>query len=154
MSLLSQFSGATRVATLLVKAPGANEGSLSILSGYAQCATAASGAMTAGVLKAALTLTGRGRMNWFAAWNATAVSRTIRVKVTLDGNVVYDKTTPGSATSGVGLLAIGAGNAAAGVSSSVAFQPLDYRVSCLIEVANSLSETDGITYGYNYEVHQ
>lgn len=107
-----------------------------------------SGALTANTLKTLYTKTGRGRINVLTAQTKNATSRTVRLRLTIDGTVCFDATTNAIADTGRGLIAVGI--YAAGGFSTV-FQPIDYQESCLVEVASSLTETDFVALGINAE---
>jgi hypothetical protein len=150
MSTLSQFIGINAVAASL------NNGaplSLNIQSvvGAANANAVLSGVMTAGALKTALSVSGRGQLNWLALYRTTTLSKSMRTKLTLDGVVVYDKTDAVGASLGVGFPVVGAVFPS---GASITFQPLRYRTSLLIEFASSVAETDGISVAWNLEVHQ
>ena len=72
--------------------------------------------------------------------------------MTIDGVVIYDKTSAAITTPGNGFPVIGSGNYD-GFGSPVTFQPLRWNQSLLIEIASSISETDKLTVYWNYEVH-
>lgn len=121
----------------------------------ANCLSTLSGDMTAGVLKTAYSATGKGRVNFFAVYCNDATSRTIRIKVTVNGSAVaYDKTSAAIEISGGGVIAIGSGQpSVSGVP--VLFQPIDYTSGILIEFASSLTETGNkLTTAINAEVRQ
>ncbi len=109
------------------------------------------GAVTAGVLKTVLNITGSaGRLQFLSLVTASPVSRTLRIKLTLDGVVVFDSTSAATATSPYGIVAVGS----AGANSAVLFQQLPFYTSLLVEIASSLTETDGTRVGYVYDLGQ
>lgn len=113
--------------------------------------TVISGYTTAGVLKTILSLSGSGVVSFLAAESADATSRTHRLKVTLDGVVIFDATTGAIASTSSMCVAIGAlAQVAASTPSIVTFEPMSFTSSLVIEYADSLSETDGATIGYRY----
>lgn len=104
-----------------------------------------SGALTAGTLKTVLNATGRGRIGFAAVWHTSdATARTVRIKVTVDGVVVFDHAANNLSGQTAGLVAVGtiAGN----------LQWIEYRQSVLIEIASSLTETDKLSSAYVQEV--
>lgn len=144
------LDGATTSVISVVNGGAATVANASTAFVNANCSTSLSGAMTAGALKTAYSATGAGRINFFGIATQDATSRTIRIKITVNGSTVaYDKTSAAIATASSGVVAVGA--AAAGV---VQFQSLDYTNGLLIEFASSLTETDKLTVGINAEVRQ
>jgi hypothetical protein len=114
------------------------------------CKTALSGACTANTLKTALSISGRGRLNAVALYTNDTTSRTLRIRITLDGVVAFDPGASGATTtSGAGIVAVGQFN-----GSTVAYQPVNFNASCLVEIATSVTETDKMTAAYAYEVFQ
>lgn len=109
------------------------------------------GATTAGVLKTILSLSGSGVLSFLGLESYDTTARAHRLKVTLDGVVIFDATT-GSVTQVIySFMAIGAmTNLVTSASSVVTFEPLAFNTSLLIEYADSLSETDGAYIGYRY----
>ena len=123
----------------------------SALASYTPVKVVASGACTANTLKTILSLSGSGVLSFLAVESANTTSRTHRIKVTLDGIVIFDATT--AAVTSVALInaVIGSlSNVVASTSSSVEFEPLAFNTSLLVEYADSLSETDGAYIGYRY----
>ena len=150
MSVLTQFLGGERISSLVGTPVGA--ATISSVAGTAGCTSATSGTTTAGQLITALSVTGRGRINWAAVYNQTAVSRTLRAKVTIDGVVVRDYTSPANATLGTGFIFIGTGAYNSSGPNVVVYQPLRFVTSLLIEVAASDAGTGLITYASAYEL--
>lgn len=141
--------GRTRT-TSLVGGAAAVAGLNTSVNNSGNIATALSGICSAGVLKTAIQVNGAGRLNLFANYAVDATSRTVRVRVTVEGVIVYDRTSAAITVVGTGLMAVGAPISAGGV----VFQPIDFYTSLLIEIASSLSETDKTTVAYNYETRQ
>lgn len=108
-----------------------------------------SGAMTAGVLKTALSLTGSGVINWLSLSGSDATTRTLRMKITIDGIVVFDPGVTASTTTGT-ILPIGTYAEGSTSFPLIGFQPTNFNSSILVEIASSLTETDKMTFGYNY----
>lgn len=120
-------------------------------AGYVIAKTVTSGSTTAGVLKTVLSLSGSGVISFLAMASANSTSRTHRLKVTLDGVVIFDATTAATANTTFVFSAIGCVvNAVAGSYSAPNFEPLSFNTSLLIEYADSLSETDGAYLAYRY----
>lgn len=144
-------AGAVRVAKSIVNAGLTVKATLTVVANDGNCATALSGALTAGVLKTALQVSGRGRLNMLGIYTGDVTSRTLRMRATLDGNVIFDGTSAAIAANSSGLLIVGHGSYT-GSFAITGFQPLDFERSCLVEIASSLTETNKSTVFYNYEV--
>lgn len=106
-----------------------------------------SGALTAATLATAVSVTGRGRLNFVSAAANDTTARTIRIKITVDGVSIFDATSASVSASNAGIVAVGAMT-----TSGPTHQPIDFNESLLIQVASSLTETDKITVYVNYEV--
>lgn len=150
-----QRGGAPRPTGLLNGASAfklMNSATAGLMSGgWVIAKTVTSGATTAGVLKTILSLSGTGVISFMAMMSADATSRTHRLKVTLDGVVIFDATTAVTTTTTYVFSAIGTiVNTAASTHSAPNFEPLSFNTSLLIEYADSLSETDGAYLAYRY----
>lgn len=120
-------------------------------AGWLIAKTVTSGSTTAGVLKTVLSLSGTGVISFLAMGSADSTSRTHRLKVTLDGVVIFDATTAATANTTFVFSAIGCVvNTAASTHSAPNFEPLSFNTSLLIEYADSLSETGGAYLAYRY----
>lgn len=108
--------------------------------------TALSGSTTAGVLKTVLSITGSGVLQLAVVAKNNATSRSARLRLTIDGIVVFDATGPTAAAGNQGLAAVANYVSTTQLSDSEA----PFRQSCLIEVASSLTETDGLKTFYKY----
>ena len=143
------LGGSTGPVTSIVNASSAATTAIPIASAAnnANALTLLSGALTAGVLKTVLSATGRGRVGCAALWHTSdATTRTVRIKVTVDGVVVFDRTANNFSGNTAGLVAIG--TVAGGL------QWVEYRQSIKIEIASSLTETDKLSAAYVQEVWQ
>jgi hypothetical protein len=107
-----------------------------------------SGACTAGTLKTILSVTGRGALTYLDVGVKDTTSRTSRLRVTIDGTVVYDETNSAAAAAKI-VVALGAmidtynGQGLDGV-------PLLFDASLRIEYASSLTEINKASIGYIY----
>lgn len=149
MSTLSQFTGGERVSSI-VGTPVVSSAihNVQIAAG----ATAAlSGDMTAATLKTALSITGRGRINWAALYSNDATARTLRMKITVDGSVIRDHTSASISAANSGFVGLGGGYFGSG-ANGLFYQPVRFGESLLIEIASSVTETDKATFAYAYEV--
>lgn len=153
MSNLSQFFGSGGLK------PTANYGrALPVVAANAgavqQAYSVLSGACTANTLKTILSVSGKGALAWLGASNVDATSRTLSIKITIDGVVVYDATSAAIASNSSVALAHGAICASVstgGTPNIVEGAPLFYNSSLLIEFATSITETDLTRIGYiNY----
>lgn len=111
----------------------------------------ASGACTANTLKTILSLSGKGVLSLLGVESGDPTSRTHRIKITLDGVVVFDGTTAATTNTTTAFMVIGSVNyLVASVGAVVTYEPLAFNSSLLIEYASSLSETDKAYFGYRY----
>ena len=111
-----------------------------------------SGACTSNTLKTILSVTGKGAISklFLAAMDTT--SRTHRIKITIDGTVIYDSTSAANSTQDVAPV-IGNVSYTAYSSNHVLDMgefPLFFDYSLLVEYATSLTETDKTRIGYIY----
>lgn len=152
-SNVSQFVGGDGPVTAIVNyysAGGVNSGQ-DLSNGIASnTRETLSGALTAATLLTLHNLTGRGRLNELTLYTKDATARTVRLQLTIDGLVVFDATSSSIATPGYGIVALGGGIVSA--QGLMAFQPVLWNTSCVIKVASSLTETNKIATGINYEV--
>lgn len=107
-----------------------------------------SGACTAGTLKTILSVTGRGALTYLDVGVKDTTSRTSRLRVTIDGTVVYDETNSAAALAKI-VVALGAMTDALG-TQGLEGTPLLFDSSLLIEYASSLTETGKASIGYIY----
>lgn len=114
-----------------------------------------SGAMTANVFKVALSIPSACTIHYLSVkLNTGAGSRTIRIRVTIDGDTDYafdSITNANVSTSGQGITVVG-------TASSSTTVPVAGKIianqSAVVEIAASVSETDLLTIGYLYEVEE
>lgn len=110
-----------------------------------------SGACTAGTLKTILSVSGKGALSALVFAQKDATSRTHRIKITIDGTVVFNQTTAASTAQDYVCVVIG--GAAPGATANywtLIEQPIFFNSSLLVEYASSLSETDKTSLGYVY----
>lgn len=113
--------------------------------------TTLSGATVAGTsnLKTLLNVTGsKSRLNALAFAAADSTTRDVRMVITVDGTVVFDKTVTSNTASSRVAVGMVTGTSNPGVTP----QPVDALNSLKIEFGCSLSETDKLTLSCNYEV--
>lgn len=131
----------------LVMNPGFGNTS-SIIRGY----KVLSGSCTSNTLKTILSVTGKGAISKLFLASMDPTSRTHRIKITIDGTVIYDSTSAEKSTQDVAPVI---GNVSyASFSSAQVFDmdefPLFFDYSLLVEYATSLTETDKTRIGYIY----
>ena len=114
--------------------------------------TVATGALTANTLATILSLTGRGTIDFLACQSVDATSRTHRMKVTLDGVVIFDATSSafGSVARYCPVIGSVVNLSTAAAHMSVIPQTIMFNTSLLIEYASSVSETAKSYIAYNY----
>lgn len=95
----------------------------------------ASGALSAGVLKNILQVYASGVINFLALGSLGGTERTIRLRLTIDGVVVYDATSSSGADRG--LVAVGAMIGGTAESRSVTFDQIPFLRSFAVDVATS-----------------
>ena len=150
MTRRSSIGGAAAVTSMVSALSTSTSLAFTSAAQSANAVTALSGAMTAGTLKTAYQASGKGRVNFFAVGVNDATSRTVRVRITVNGTVVFDKTSSTIVNNGQAVVAIGGISSASG--NPIVFQPIDYTNGVLIEIASSLTETDKLTTAINAEV--
>jgi len=145
MSTLSQFGGNRPARSITSVFSTSGYAGVPLFSSMAR--SLASGALTANTLKTIFSATGGGVIHTLFAITTNGTSRTIRMRLTLDGVVVFDSTSAAIATGARG------GSITGGVAGSEAFPavPLTFNSSATFEIASSLTETDTITTSYILE---
>jgi hypothetical protein len=94
---------------------------------------------TAGTLKTILSLTGSGAIYSLTARMADGTSRTMRIKITIDGTVAFDSTS-GSPT-------------AVNYGGLIITNDTPFAVSLLIEAATSNTESAPFVFTYRYRTN-
>lgn len=122
------------------------------LANYSSAKVTASGAVTANTLKTALNISGgKGYLDLAGVVQADTTSRANRMKITLDGVVIFDATSSASVMANTGLLAVGSLVFYSSGSLPVA-NPVFFKNSCLIEFTSSLTETNMQNVFYAYRL--
>ena len=153
MSTLSQFGGGSRPPKSLINA-FSSSGATCIFINYGTpdaLKQTLTGAVVANTLKTVLSITGAGEINFAGVVSNDTTSRTHRMKVTIDGYVVFDATSAACIASSKGVVAIGL---VSPITSGIPVQVLDkvvFNSSFLIEYASSISETDKSTLVTSYK---
>lgn len=103
-----------------------------------------SGALTANTLATVINRTGAGAVFFLAATVMDTTSRTVRIKVTVDGTVVFDATSNAITTVQTGMQVVGSGLFYSVTQFFARPGYLEYDTSFKVEIASSLTETDKI----------
>ena len=114
--------------------------------------SAASGAMTAATLKTALSVSGTpGSMDLFAVASVDSTSRTHRIKITVDGVVIFDATSAAYMNGGQLFAAVGNLDAVAKLLPASQGNSVVWQWQLLVEIASSLTEANMTTVYYRYK---
>jgi len=100
--------------------------------------TTLSGALTANVYKELYSYTGAGRVGLLQVATTDTTSRTVGLKVVIDGTTFYDEVSAATTTSSAGCPLIGSGGG---------YDTQPFYKSISISVKSSLSETDKLKLG-------
>jgi hypothetical protein len=154
MISLSQFSGGQKPPKALFNATS-SAGALASATLIADATAGGtilkySGSLTADVLSNVLSVTGAGMIPMFFLLSVDATVRKHRLKITVDGTVVYDFTTANVNAANRGLIAIGYQTV---TNTSIMSDPVYFNNSLLIEYASSLTENNGTRFGYIYRTY-
>lgn len=154
MSSLSQFVGGQPSVSSIVNRNSTGGGSGVTVFSDSNVKTLAAATLVAATLQTALTIpSGRGTLNICHAQTSNATSKSVRLKVTIDGRVIFDSTSSvatNSAVTAVGFLTI---NENSTPTYMITGQPIAFKSSLLVEVASSATEATGINTMVNYEVN-
>lgn len=107
-----------------------------------------SGVLTAGTLATVLSVSGKGALTYLGIQSRDATSRTHRVRITIDGTVVFNATSEPHATANGVAYVHGHYNDAS--KQKIEGTPLLYDSSLLVEYASSLTETNKTRLAYTY----
>lgn len=151
MSSLSQFVGGSGIRPKglfngVSVGGGAWENAVAINSATrglppSQVVFGTTGTLTANTLANALTVPGPGVVSLIGCAGVDVTSRTHRLKVTIDGVVIYDATSGAFTTAGSALMAVGGFTPNASTFASPIYEPLIFNTSLIIDYASSLGET-------------
>lgn len=108
-----------------------------------------SGALTANAYKTVISVTGQGVLKFCAVASGDTTSRTLSIRITIDGVVVCEKSVAGVNATNKGIVAVGG---AVDATSVARFDRVKFNTSLLVEVKSSLTETDKLYTFTNYEV--
>ena len=142
------FGGATATSLISGKRQFTQVGTYWGSGGYG-ATYGTSGSVTANTLKTLLSITNaKGEFSLLSIKNANTTSKSLRVKITIDGAVAYDSD---DIIGG----AVGHGKTFAGPHSLTipALSPNIYFLnSALVEYTTSITETDGISFDYIFNL--
>jgi hypothetical protein len=118
-------------------------------------ATSLSGALTANTLATVLNITGAGVLNMLGISTVDSTSRKLRMKLTLDGIVVFDSTSGALAGANLGFYCVGGWDITnvGTVGSSFNLDQIPFATSCLFEIASSLTETAKFNIFMKYRIN-
>lgn len=149
MSMLSQFVGGNRPVKALTA---------EILSGPWVIPSSIGGARqgdvtcaVASTLYTVVSVSGAGALGFFSIRSKSTTSQAQRVKITLDGVVIYDQTGGASVTNLAGFIILGS-VASDGATYRAITHKLSFTSSLLIEVSSSAAG-ESLRSHYIYEVY-
>lgn len=105
-----------------------------------------SGVLTAATYKDVITLTGRGVLNLAAVKANDATSRTVHIKLTIDGTTVVEATGT-TATTHYGFVPVGFVSPA---GAAVSLDQVPFETSCVVAIKSSITETDKLAFASAY----
>lgn len=151
MSVLSQFLGGLRPPKSIVNYFSAGSMQAENLGPTAEAVHKKylSGAVTANTYKEILAISGSGIVDLAAVAAEDATSRTVGIKVVIDGITAFDAISGTVAGTNVGIIAIGHWFPVS--TYSVLPDPICFNVSLSISIKSSISETDKISLRCNYK---
>ena len=142
MSTFNQFFALSKKTTAILNKDNTTSTYLVAVPSYLQNTPILSGSLTANTLSTLYSHTGSGSINFLALFVNDATSRSIRIKLTLDGNVVYDELSSTITTAYNGLKPIGIWD---NTNKILALEPIAYNESILVEISSTLTETDSLS---------
>ena len=104
-----------------------------------------SGALTANTYLEMLNVAGSGVLNVAYVYTVDTTSRTVGIKVVIDGVTIFDAISAALTTTTDGIMAVGVS-----IGGHIIFEPICYNSSLIIYIKSSISETNkiGVCYGY------
>jgi len=154
MSKLSQFvlGAAGRSPTSIVN--GFSAGGVSMATQYldAFAKIILSGALVAGTYKELLSVTGAGVLSLCAGFTADTTTRTVGLKLVIDGETVFDAVTGNISIASVGIPVVGwfPGATVSATRGMELFVP--FHSSLAISLKSSLNETDKLKLAVLYRL--
>lgn len=112
------------------------------------------GTTVANTYKTVISVTGSGFLRFLAGVTVNGTSRTIAMRLTIDGVVVNERTAVAVNAVGRALVVAGSVDAAFSATTTLelVFADIRFNKSMLVEMRSSLSETDLIAAWANYEL--
>ena len=127
---------------------GSASNTIHVQVGRAALEPALSGALTAGEYKNVVSVASPGRLLVATAYRNSTVSKSVGLRITLDGVVFYDVLDAASTTSGSGPIG-------AGIISLNGFSLSNYHFNTLsVDIKSSVAETNGIRFAILYTLDQ
>ena len=105
-----------------------------------------SGGLTAETFKVIVTISTSGFLRLCGVITEDATSRTIGLKITMDGAVVFNEISPAIAADNKGFFAVGFNFA--GSSSMLSLESIRFNASLVLAISSSITETDKIALKY------
>lgn len=102
---------------------------------------------SAGVLKTVIAITGGGVLKLLSVIKGNNTAKTVRIRVTIDGVVVFDSTTGGITRTQAGIQVVGFI-----ANNTSTYEQVPFYESLLVEVASSVTEASGPAIAYVYEL--
>lgn len=150
----SPASGGDNPPILIVRGSSdAGVAGVVLVAGLGGEKSALSGALTANILKTVLRIDGAGILKCCAVQSLDATSRTMRLKITVDGNEVFNPgASAASTTTNIAVVGVGGITTYNASNLMLAFERVPFNKSCLVEIASSLTETDKLALLYAYDL--
>lgn len=108
-----------------------------------------SGELAAATYSELLAVTGAGFVDLVGCYVLDTTSRTIGIKIVIDGTTVFDQVSPAITTTNRGFYAVGQADITSTVDISTGFQNLRFNTSLSLQIKSSLAETDKIVLLHN-----
>ena len=120
------------------------------ISGPPNIKAYSSGALTADTYKELISVTGGGVVQCAMCRTMDTTSRTVGLKIVIDGVTVFDAVSSAITASNKGLIAIGGGGPESTYSVPLHAEPQPFFSSLSISIKSSVSETDKVELLCNY----
>lgn len=147
MSTLSQFGGTRSTKSIVNGFSSSGYGPINLSATPGSVRMLNSGALTANTLKTILNVSGAGIFHILGARTNNTTSRTVRMRLTIDGTVVFDSTSAATMNPESGGLITGSTSGTTPLPGATVV----FNSSAVFEIASSLTETDTITTLYVLE---
>ena len=104
-----------------------------------------SGSLTANTYKEILSLTTSGSLRLCGVYTEDATSRTVGLKIVIDGTTVFDGVSATQAASGRGIMAVGISHFDTSNQAADSLEWIRFNASLSLQIKSSITETDKIT---------